>query len=120
MWSIAFVPEEVLHPSYEARCGIEEIETEWVLTHGDYGAHNVLVTETGAVSVIDCELGEWNHPLSDVANVHFWTHLHFPETARGRCQAFLEGYEARRPLVFSAELLRDYWHGSEIVDDGFH
>jgi len=79
-----------------------------VLTHGDYGAHNVLVTETSAVSVIDWEFGEWNHPLNDVASVHFWTHLHFPKTARERCRWFLEGYESQHRLTFSADLLRDY------------
>jgi aminoglycoside phosphotransferase (APT) family kinase protein len=108
LWSVAFVPEEVRHQSYEALGGIEEHETEWVLTHGDYGVHNVLVTEAGEASVIDWEFGEWNDALNDVANVHFWTHLHFPETATERCRSFLEGYTSQRPIRFSADLLRSY------------
>ena len=108
LWSLVFVPEELCHQSYDALCGIEEKETEWVLTHGDYGAHNVLITKAGEASVIDWEFGEWNHPLNDVANVHFWTHLHFPENARERCRSFLEGYILQRPITFSAEMLRSY------------
>lgn len=106
--SVAFVPEHVRHQSYEALCGIEERDTEWVLTHGDYGIHNVLVTEAEEASVIDWEFGEWNDSLNDVANVHFWTHLHFPENAGERCRSFLDGYTFRRPISFSADLLRSY------------
>lgn len=108
LWSVTFVPSEVIQQSYEALCSIDEKQPEWVLTHGDYGEHNVLVSEANEVSVIDWEFGEWNHPLNDVANVHFWTHLHFPENAQERCRAFLEGYISEHPLTFSAELLRSY------------
>jgi aminoglycoside phosphotransferase (APT) family kinase protein len=88
--------------------GIEERQSDWVLTQGDYGAHNVLVAETGEVSVIDWEFGEWNHRLNDVANVYFWMHLHFPESAAERCRSFLEGYRLHHPLTVSAERLRSY------------
>jgi thiamine kinase-like enzyme len=108
LWSAAFVPEEVRRQSYEVLNRIEERETEWVLTHGDYGVHNVLVSEAGEASVIDWEFGEWNDALNDVANVHFWTHLHFPETAKERCRSFLEGYTSQRPMRLSAGLLRSY------------
>lgn len=108
LWSIAFVPEEVARASYEAICRIDENQAEWVLTHGDYGAHNILFSETGEVSIIDWEFGEWNHPLSDIANVHFWTHLHFPENAHERCQSFVERYRSQLPLAFSGELVRSY------------
>lgn len=106
--SVAFVPGELARQSYEALCRIDENQAEWVLTHGDYGAHNILVSEATEVSVIDWEFGEWNHPLNDVANVYFWTHLHFPENARERCRFFLEGYMSQHPLSFSGELLRSY------------
>lgn len=86
MWSVGFVPKEVARQSYEAQCQIGETDTEWVLTHGDYGADHVLVSDTGLMNVIDWEFREWNRPPDDVANVHFRTHLHFPDSARERFQ----------------------------------
>lgn len=36
---------------YFSHCGLSE--ADWVLTHGDYGAHNILIDDVGGISVID-------------------------------------------------------------------
>lgn len=82
-------------------------DSELILTHGDFGYHNTILTEDGKTKVIDWEFAELNHPMNDIANVFFWTHLHFREDAKERCSRFISAYEEKMP-VRDKELLMPF------------
>lgn len=50
---LKYVPVELTKQSKEILCRAELNEEQWVLTHGDYGAHNVLVETENNVNILD-------------------------------------------------------------------
>ncbi|WP_396128044.1 phosphotransferase [Exiguobacterium mexicanum] len=67
-FSLDFAPEELRDAS---RRFLDRLpltaESDRVLTHGDFGIHNVLLTDKGEVTVLDWEWAEWADPRMDVA-----------------------------------------------------
>jgi|GEM_PF-880374 len=95
---IDYVPREILNEAVGMLKRIRLRDDESILTHGDYGYHNVLIAEDGTAKVIDWEFAELNHPLNDIANVFFWTHLHSSEDAKERCRRFISAYAENAPI----------------------
>ncbi len=97
-WEIDYVPRELLNEAVSVLKSVKLNDNELILTHGDFGYHNMLITEDGMIKVIDWEFAELNHPLNDIASVFFWTHLHFKEDAEERCKHFINAYTENMPI----------------------
>lgn len=81
-------------------------EQDWVLTHGDFGAHNLLIEdESEQLTVIDWEWAEWFHPLVDLAWTCWNTKLHYPHLADQLLADFLKAYLSVKPILFTEEEL---------------
>lgn len=95
-----------------------------VLLHGDFGYHNVIRDMSGKDWLIDWELAGLGDPRVDVANVLFWTHLHFPDMATDCGKAFMDAYKERRdedftPEIMHAFVVRQVWRIIGLVQDHF-
>lgn len=106
--SLDFVPEFLIANSMEILQNINDNEEEWVLTHGDYGIHNVLYTDTNTLTVLDWEWSEWANPLTDIGWVCWFTKLHYPEYADSLNLLFIKEYKINNPIHLSPEVLRSY------------
>ena len=62
-----FVPENLIRQSSIVLSSMNDNEQNWVLTHGDYGSHNILFDLENNFTVLDWEWAEWGNPLHDVA-----------------------------------------------------
>ena len=62
-----FVPENLIGQSSIVLSSMNDNEQNWVLTHGDYGSHNILFDLENNFTVLDWEWAEWGNPLHDVA-----------------------------------------------------
>ncbi len=103
-----FVPESLIYQSKEVLQKIDDSKEDWVLTHGDYGLHNVLATDDHGLTVLDWEWAEWANPLTDVSWVCWFTKLHYPEYAETLNELFLENYIAHHPIDLSDVKLKSY------------
>lgn len=56
-----FVPENLIRQSSIVLSTVEDNEQNWVLTHGDYGAHNILLDTENEGTVLDWEWSEWGN-----------------------------------------------------------
>ncbi|WP_040951018.1 aminoglycoside phosphotransferase family protein [Gorillibacterium massiliense] len=101
-----YVPVELTKQSKEILCRAELNEEQWVLTHGDYGSHNVLFETEHNVNILDWEWAEWGNPLNDIAWVCWFTKLHYSEKALLLITAFINEYISHYPLVISSEQLK--------------
>lgn len=95
-----------------------------LLLHGDFGYHNVIRDVKGNSKLIDWEFAGYGDPRVDVANVLFWTHLHFPNIAHVCVRAFINAYIERRKEDFTSDILHAHiilqiWRIIEIVKDDF-
>lgn len=61
-FNLDFVPDVLINNSKTLLNNIKDRQEEWVLTHGDYGAHNILYTDTQTLTVLDWEWSEWAKP----------------------------------------------------------
>lgn len=103
-----FVPGDLLTETAFILKKINTHPGEWVLTHGDFGSHNILVSENGRLTVIDWEWAEWFDPLVDLAWTCWNTKLHYPDLADRLNQAFLEAYQSVKSISLTPELLKAY------------
>lgn len=106
--SLDFAPRALLMGCHEVLDRLDAPLEEWVLTHGDFGAHNVLVKSGRPLTVIDWEWAEWFHPLVDLAWVCWNTKLHYPAIADRLNHAFLQSYQSRKPINFEADTLKAF------------
>ncbi|MFE3577451.1 phosphotransferase family protein [Lysinibacillus sp. NPDC059133] len=106
--SLDFVPEELKRKSKVILQKINDSKMDWVLTHGDYGMHNVLYTEDNVLTVLDWEWSEWANPLNDVGWVCWFTKLHYPKQADSLNSVFIEQYKTNNPIFLSSETLKGY------------
>lgn len=95
-----------------------------VLLHGDFGYHNIIAGAGGRLTLIDWELAGVGDPRLDIANVLFWTHLHFPDIARKCVHEFLDAYAGERKIDFSPMALHAFvivqvWRIIELVNEHF-
>lgn len=104
--SLEFVPASLGRHSLQLLESAGAGELPWVLTHGDYGVHNLLCDEEDVLHVLDWEWAEWGSPLNDVAWVCWFTKHHYPAKARVLNAAFLEGYLAGNPLAFTPRQMK--------------
>jgi hypothetical protein len=102
---LEFVPSLLGRDSMRLLSAADTGEQPWVLTHGDYGVHNLLC-EAEALHVLDWEWAEWGNPLNDVAWVCWFTKLHYPGQAEALNTAFIEGYLSAGRLPFSPQQLK--------------
>jgi thiamine kinase-like enzyme len=107
-FNLDFVPESLLTNAKRSLQNINEAKEEWVLTHGDYGIHNVLYTDTNTLTVLDWEWAEWANPLTDIGWVCWFTKLHYPEYADSLNSMFIEEYQLYNPIHVSNETLQAY------------
>jgi thiamine kinase-like enzyme len=106
--NLDFVPEVLIKKSKEILQYINDVKEEWVLTHGDYGIHNVLYTTSNTLSVLDWEWAEWANPITDIAWVFWFTKLHYSKYADTLNLIFIEEYKINNPVHLSPEILRAY------------
>ncbi|MEH7444939.1 aminoglycoside phosphotransferase family protein [Bacillus sp. JJ1122] len=105
-YHLAFVPEVLAKQSIEILKRVNDLPAEWVLTHGDYGMHNVLLSEADHLTVLDWEWAEWGNPLSDVSWVCWFTLLHYPQYAKSLNPLFIEEYQHYSQTNFSSDELK--------------
>lgn len=103
-----FVPENLITNSKRILQNIHDIKGEWVLTHGDYGIHNVLYTDSNTLTILDWEWAEWANPLTDIGWVCWFTKLHYPEQADSLLSLFIKEYRNYNPIHLSPETLKAY------------
>lgn len=103
---LEFVPASLGRHSLQLLTAAEAGELSWVLTHGDYGVHNLLCDEEDRLHVLDWEWAEWGSPLNDVAWVCWFTKHHYPAKARLLNAAFLQGYLSSNPLTFTPSQMK--------------
>jgi len=100
-----FVPDDLIQQSKEILFSIDDQKSNWVLTHGDFGIHNVLFPENNKITVLDWEWAEWANPLTDIGWVCWFTRLHYPEYADELLPLFMETYNITH---FSPEEMKAY------------
>lgn len=105
-YDLDFVPETLIIKSKEFIHTIREIKTNWVLTHGDYGIHNVLYSDAQEVTAIDWEWAEWGNPLNDIAWVCWFTRLHYSESANVLNSLFTNEYIRNMSVDLSSKNLK--------------
>lgn len=104
---LKFVPDELIHRSRSHINIIMESGDDLVLTHGDYGIHNVLY-EDGSLIVLDWEWAEWGNPLSDISWVCWFTQLHYPRYSKKMNDLFIKEYQRHCSCEISAEKLKAF------------
>jgi len=107
-YNLAFVPEVLADQSMDILKRVNDRPADWVLTHGDFGMHNVLLNADDQLTVLDWEWAEWGNPLSDVSWVCWFTHLHYPEYAKSLNPLFIEEYLFYSQTNFSPDALKAY------------
>lgn len=105
-FNMSFLPESLADSCNAAVSGFHFRREEWVLTHGDFGAHNLLIDDSDQLTVMDWEWAEWFHPLVDLAWACWNTQLHYPGIADTLLPAFLEAYQSIKPVSFSADTMK--------------
>ncbi|MEK3687901.1 phosphotransferase family protein [Paenibacillus sp. FSL R10-2736] len=103
---LEFVPGPLSRDSLQLLSAADAQDQPWVLTHGDYGVHNILCEPEGTLHVLDWEWAEWGGPLNDVAWVCWFTKLHYPGQAQKLNAAFIRGYLSGNPLSFTPQQLK--------------
>jgi thiamine kinase-like enzyme len=103
-----FVPKNLIELSSEILRNVYDSKEEWVLTHGDYGVHNVLFDANQNLTILDWEWGEWANPLADISWVCWFTNLHYPNEADTLIPIFLTEYLKHNCVPLSVELLKGY------------
>lgn len=103
-----FVPEEYINKSRAYLENIHARRSEWVLTHGDYGSHNILFEKEGHFTVIDWEWAEWCHPIADIAWTCWNTKLHYPNIADELNQTFINAYQSVKPIICTDNDIKTY------------
>ncbi|MDZ5473613.1 phosphotransferase [Bacillus sp. 31A1R] len=106
--NLNFVPAELIEQSQKILSKIYDDKNEWVLTHGDFGIHNVLFSKEDGLTVLDWEWAEWGNPLNDISWVFWFTHLHYPDHAPELCEVFLKHYLEVSTISLDLSLLRAY------------
>ncbi|QHW32970.1 aminoglycoside phosphotransferase family protein [Paenibacillus rhizovicinus] len=101
-----FVPENLISQSRIVLSSIDVNEQNWVLTHGDYGPHNILTDDKNNFSVLDWEWAEWGNPLNDVAWVCWFTKLHYPLLAPILNRTFIDEYILHNPMPITPNQLK--------------
>ena len=98
-FNLDFVPDVLINNSKALLKNLHDRQDEWVLTHGDYGVHNVLCTDIYALTVLDLEWSEWANPLTDIGWVCWFTKLHYPQYAESLNQLFVDEYKKYNSVV---------------------
>lgn len=106
-FDLDYVPKVLIEKSQVLLRKIEAPVHEWTLTHGDYGAHNILANG-GNLTVIDWEWAEWSHPFVDIAWTCWNTKLHYPKIADGLNRTFIQAYQTHRPISRTSEQIQVY------------
>jgi Ser/Thr protein kinase RdoA (MazF antagonist) len=105
---LEFVPQELSRLSKELISSVNDHKEDWVLTHGDYGVHNVLFKQNRRLTVLDWEWSEWANPLADIAWVCWFTRLHYEEHATILNSLFIKGYTNEQSIPLPIEKLKGY------------
>lgn len=106
--NLDFVPKTLIQQSKERLEQIKDHKEDWVLTHGDFGIHNVLYDDHNFLSVLDWEWAEWANPLTDIGWVCWFTKLHYAEHADNLNSIFLNEYQKQSDITISNEKLKSY------------
>jgi aminoglycoside phosphotransferase (APT) family kinase protein len=106
--NLDFVPKEFADQFINMIKNVNDTPVEWVLTHGDFGVHNVLLNADGHIIVLEWERAEWGNPLCDISWVCWFTHLHYPEYAKSLNPLFIDEYQNLTPVNLSSDQLKSY------------
>jgi aminoglycoside phosphotransferase len=101
-----FIPAELVRQSNIILSGMDVTERKWVLTHGDYGPHNILIEADHRLNILDWEWAEWGNPLNDVAWVVWFTKLHYSGFAHILNKVFIDEYLSCNPIIISSQQLK--------------
>ncbi|WP_409304825.1 phosphotransferase family protein [Peribacillus sp. SCS-155] len=102
-----FVPENLRIKTRDQLRRLNDHSQTWVLTHGDYGVHNVLYQD-GQLAILDWEWAEWGNPLTDIAWVLWFTNLHYPNQANQWLRLFLEEYRLHQRVELKSDTLQSF------------
>ncbi|MBB6022290.1 aminoglycoside phosphotransferase (APT) family kinase protein [Paenibacillus sp. JGP012] len=105
MHELKFVPSEMISTVKEVLSTLDQ--REQTLIHGDYGPHNVMLSEH-SMFILDWEWAGWGNPLLDVAWVVWFVHLHYPHMAKELSEVFLNAYTERTNIEITGEVIRTY------------
>ncbi len=103
-----FVPEILIQRTQKILNNVDDKENDWVLTHGDYGIHNVLFTKGNSITILDWEWAEWANPLIDVGWVCWFTKLHYPHHSDILNSIFINEYKIHSSVELSSDKLKAY------------
>jgi thiamine kinase-like enzyme len=103
---VEFVPDALVRQSSIILSDLDDSEHKWVLTHGDYGPHNILLEADKGLNILDWEWAEWGDPLNDVAWVLWFTKLHYSGVASILNNVFMEEYLLHNPMAISPQKLK--------------
>lgn len=106
--NVDFIPESLVKQSQELLEQIKDRKDDWVLTHDDFGIHNVLYDDNNQLTVLDWEWAEWANPLTDIGWVCWFTKLHYAEHANNLNSIFLNEYQKQSDFTISNEKLKSY------------
>jgi aminoglycoside phosphotransferase (APT) family kinase protein len=105
---LPYLPEDLINVSKEILRGLNDYKEDWVLTHGDFGPHNVLFGGANQFTILDWEWSEWGNPLCDLSWTCWFTALHYPENKDTLIPLFLESYLSINSIQLSAKKLKAY------------
>lgn len=90
--SVSFVPSKWANKS---RSLIQRYsgKTGHILSHGDFGIHNVLIDESN-LTLLDWEWACFSDPLLDVAWMCWFTSFHYPTSSHLWLTKFLDAYQS--------------------------
>ena len=103
-----FVPEILIQHTRKILNNVDDNENDWVLTHGDYGIHNVLFTNDNSITILDWEWAEWGNPLMDLGWVCWFTKLHYPHHSAILNAIFTNEYKIHSSVELSSDKLKAY------------
>lgn len=106
--NLVYIPDDLKHISKKVLSNLKDPKEEWVLTHGDYGPHNVLFAENKRLTVLDFEWSEWANPLTDLSWLCWFTSLHYSEYADTLLPLFIEEYLTINPIPLSSKKLKAF------------
>ncbi|WP_108669142.1 aminoglycoside phosphotransferase family protein [Peribacillus acanthi] len=107
-FDLEFIPADLIEQSKLILEKIKDPIEDWVLTHGDYGIHNVLYSDENELAILDWEWAEWGNPLSDIAWVIWFTKLHYPSYAPILNSLFVEEYQSISPIDLYSDKIKGY------------
>ncbi|WP_297633280.1 phosphotransferase [uncultured Clostridium sp.] len=82
-------------------------EDNYVLTHGDFGCHNSILTDD-SLYIIDWEWAGLGNPLLDISWVVWLFKFHYPNFSNILPQIFIQSYRENSPQTIDLSKIKSY------------